>query len=88
MQQATAAAATAKTGLEAAEDDAAKLLAMKLREIPNVSDYMHLRLSEVGSSGPRPMRVLWRIAESQVGKRYGAMTVGELMTRFGAQAQH
>ena len=88
MQQATAAAATAKTGLEAAEDDAARLLALKLREIPNVSDYMHLRLSEVGSSGPRPMRVLWRIAESQVGKRYGAMTVGELMTRFGGQAQH
>jgi hypothetical protein len=88
IQQATAAAATAKTGLEAAEDDAARLLALKLREIPNVSDYAHLRLSEVGSSGPRPMRVLWRIAEAQVGKRYGAMTVGELMTRFGAQAQH
>ena len=85
----TAAAVTsAKTGLEAAEDDAARLLATKLREIPNVSDYVHLRLSEVGSSGPRPMRVLWRIAEAQVGKRYGAMTVGELMTRFGAQAQH
>ncbi len=96
MESATAAAAattaaavaTAKTGLEAAEDDAARLLARKLREIPNVSDYAHLRLSEVGSSGPRPMRLLWRIAEAQVGKRYGAMTVGELMTRFGAQAQH
>jgi hypothetical protein len=96
MESATAAAAattaagvtTAKTGLEAAEDDAARLLATKLREIPNVSDYAHLRLSEVGSSGPRPMRLLWRIAEAQVGKRYGAMTVGELVTRFGAQAQH
>ncbi|MDP9274132.1 MAG: hypothetical protein M3O99_00890 [Chloroflexota bacterium] len=53
-----------------------------------MTDYAHLRLSEVGSSGPRPMRILWRIAEAQVGKRYGAMTVGELMTRFGAQAQH
>jgi len=83
-----AAAATAKTGMEAAEDDAARLLAKKLREIPNVSDYAHLRLSEVGSSGPRPMRILWRIAETQVGKRYGAMTVGELMSRFGVQAQH
>ena len=83
-----AAVATAKTGLDAAEDDAARLLARKLREIPNVSDYAHLRLSEVGSSGPRPMRLLWRIAEAQVGKRYGAMTVGELMSRFGAQAQH
>jgi flotillin len=83
-----AAAATATTGLEEAQDDAARLLATKLREIPNVSDYSHLRLSEVGSSGPRPMRILWRIAEAQVGKRYGAMTVGELMTRFGARAQH
>ncbi|HKC84216.1 MAG TPA: flotillin domain-containing protein, partial [bacterium] len=83
-----AAVTTAKTGLDDAEDDAARLLATKLREIPNVSDYAHLRLSEVGSSGPRPMRLLWRIAEAQVGKRYGAMTVGELMTRFGAQAQH
>jgi flotillin len=85
---AVAAAATAKTSLEEAQDDAARLLATKLREIPNVSDYSHLRLSEVGSSGPRPMRILWRIAEAQVGKRYGAMTVGELMTRFGARAQH
>jgi flotillin len=84
----TAAATTAKTGLEEAQDDAARLLATKLREIPNVSDYAHLRLSEVGSSGPRPMRILWRIAETQVGKRYGAMTVGELMTRFEARAQH
>ena len=83
-----AAVTTAKTGLEAAEDEAARLLATKLRDIPNVADYAHLRLSEVGSSGPRPMRILWRIAEAQVGKRYGAMTVGELMTRFGAQAQH
>jgi flotillin len=96
VESATAAAAaataaavtTAKTGVEAAEDDAARLLAKKLREIPNVSDYAHLRLSEVGSSGPRPMRILWRIAETQVGKRYGSMTVGELMSRFGAQAQH
>jgi len=79
---------TAKGGVEAAQDEAARLLATKLRDIPNVSDYAHLRLSEVGSSGPRPMRVLWRIAEAQVGKRYGGMTVGELMTRFGAQAQH
>ena len=88
VQGAAATARTAMTGLEAAEDDAARLLATKLREIPNVADYAHLRLSEMGSSGPRPMRVLWRIAEAQVGKRYGAMTVGELMTRFGAQAQH
>jgi len=96
MESATAAAAaataaavaTAKTGVEAAEDDAARLLAKKLREIPNVTDYGHLRLSEVGRTGPRPMRILWRIAEAQVGKRYGAMTVDELMSRFGAQVQH
>jgi len=85
---AAAAVATAKAGLEAAEDDAARLLATKLREIPNVSEYTHLRLTEVGSSGPRPLRILWRIAEPQVGKRYGAMTVGEFMKRFGAQPQH
>jgi flotillin len=83
-----AATATAKTGLQAAEDEAARLLAAKLREIPNVVDYSHLRLSEVANSGPRPMRILWRIAEPQVGKRYAAMTVGELMKRFGAQARH
>ena len=83
-----AAMATARTGLEASEDEAARLLAAKLREIPNVSEYKHLRLSEVGTSGPRPMRILWRIAEPQVGRRYGGMTVGELMQRFGAQAQH
>src|SRR5207244_4739929 len=77
-----AAVATAKTGLESAEDDAARLLARKLREIPNVSDYAHLRLSEVASSGPGPMRLSWRIAEAQIGKRYGALTVGELMSRF------
>jgi flotillin len=83
-----AATATAKTGLQAAEDEAARLLAYKLREIPNVVDYSHLRLSEVANSGPRSMRLLWRIAEPQIGKRYAGMTVGELMKRFGAQAQH
>jgi hypothetical protein len=83
-----AATATAKTGLQAAEDEAARLLAYKLREIPNVVDYSHLRLSEVANTGPRPMRVLWRIAEPQVGKRYAEMTVGDLMKRFGAQGQH
>jgi len=97
VEGATAAAAsttaeavrTARTGLEVAEDEAAKLLATKLREIPNVADYAHLRLSEMTNSGPRPMRILWRIAEAQVGKRYGQMTVGELMKRFGVQsAQH
>jgi flotillin len=85
---AAAAVATAKSGLEASQEEAARLLATKLQEIPNVSDYAHLRLTEVGSSGPRPMRILWRIAEPQVGKRYGGMTVGELMRRFGVQAQH
>jgi flotillin len=97
VEGATAAAAsttaeavrTARTGLEVAEDEAAKLLATKLREIPNVADYAHLRLSEMTNSGPRPMRILWRIAEAQVGKRYGQMTIGELMKRFGVQsAQH
>jgi len=84
-----AAVRTAMTGLEASEEEAAKLLAAKLREIPNVADYAHLRLSEVANNGPRPMRILWRIAEPQVGKRYGAMTIGELMKRFGVQtAQH
>jgi flotillin len=83
-----AATATVKSGLDTAEDEAARLLAAKLREIPNVADYSHLRLSEVANNGPRPMRILWRIAEAQVGKRYAGMTVGELMKRFGAQAQH
>jgi flotillin len=85
-----AATATARTGLEIAEDEAARLLALKLRELPNVTNYAHLRLSEVGNSGPRAMRILWRIAEPQVGKRYGALTVGELMKRFEGQqtAQH
>ena len=85
-----AATATARTGLQMAEEEAARLLAHKLRDLPDVSDYAHLRLSEVGSSGPRAMRILWRIAEPQVGKHYGAMTVGELMKHFGAQqtAQH
>src|SRR5919198_1542354 len=51
------AASTAATGLESAEDEAAKLLAAKLREIPNVADYTHLRLSEVANTGPRPLRI-------------------------------
>src|SRR5256886_2232837 len=88
--EATTAAAvtTAKTGIEAAQDDAARLLATKLREIPNVSDYAHLRLSEVGSSGPRPMRILWRIAEAPGGKRYRGMTVGVALTRVRPPARH
>jgi flotillin len=81
--------AAVKEGAEAAEDEAARHFAQQLRSMPNVAQYAHLKLSEVATIGPRPLRVLWQVAEPRIAHRYGSLTVGELMQRFGGHAaQH
>jgi hypothetical protein len=78
-----------KDAAETAEDEAARHFAQQLRSLPNVAQYAHLKLSEVATIGPRPLRVLWQVAEPRIAQRYGSLTVGELMQRFGGHAaQH
>lgn len=89
-QHAAANAATSATdGAEALEDEAARHFAQQLRGMPNVGQFAGLKLSEVSTIGPRPLRLLWQVAEPQIARRYGSLTVGELMQRFGGQtAKH
>ncbi|HEU5287662.1 MAG TPA: flotillin domain-containing protein, partial [Candidatus Limnocylindria bacterium] len=83
------AAASTTDGAEALEDEAARHFAQQLRGMPNVGQFAGLKLSEVSTIGPRPLRLLWQVAEPQIARRYGSLTVGELMQRFGGQtAKH
>jgi len=68
-------------GRETPLDEAAFRLANDLRAVPGIERFAHVRLSELQRSGPRPLRVLWRIASDQLDARYGSLTIGELLDR-------
>ena len=42
-----------------------------------------VRLVQLDRSGPRPLRTMWRIARDQLDERYGQLTIGELIERYG-----
>jgi hypothetical protein len=65
---------------------AAQRLARDLRAIPGIERFGALRLGELDRAGPRPLRTMWRIARDQLGDRYGEMTIGEILDRFGRGA--
>ena len=46
-----------------------------------------VRLAELDQSGPRPLRTMWRIAREQLDERYGQLTIGELIDRYGSGRQ-
>ena len=62
---------------------AAQRLARDLQAIPGIERFGSLRLGELDRAGPRPLRTMWRIARDQLGDRYGEMTIGEIVDRFG-----
>ena len=37
----------------------------------------------ISRAGPRPLRTMWRIARDQLEERYGQMTIGEVIDRYG-----
>jgi hypothetical protein len=69
---------------ETTVDDAATRLASDLRAVPGIERFAGVRLSELERSGPRPLRTMWRIAREQLDERYGQLTIGELIDRYGS----
>ena len=65
---------------------AAQRLARDLQAIPGIERFGALRLAELDRSGPRPLRTMWRIARSELGERYGEMTIGEVLDQYGPGA--
>jgi hypothetical protein len=62
---------------------AAQRLASDLQAIPGIERFGALRLGELDRAGPRPLRTMWRIARDQLDERYGQMTIGEVLERYG-----
>jgi hypothetical protein len=62
---------------------AAQRLARDLQAVPGIERFGALRLAELDRSGPRPLRTMWRIARDQLGERYGELTIGEVLDRYG-----
>jgi hypothetical protein len=70
---------------ETTVDDAARRLADDLLAVPGIQRFAEVRLAELERSGPRPLRTMWRIASEHLDERYGALTIGELIDRYGSQ---
>ena len=62
---------------------AAEALADDLMRIPGIQRFGGLRLSELDSTGPRPLRTMWRVARDRLGSDYGELTIGEIIDRYG-----
>ena len=69
---------------ETTVDDAATRLASDLRAVPGIERFAAVRLGELERSGPRPLRTMWRIAREQLDERFGQLTIGELIERYGS----
>jgi len=65
-------------------EDAATKLANDLRAVPGIERFGTLRLEALETSGPRPLRTMWRVAREELGATYGQMTIGEVMDRYGS----
>ena len=52
--------------------------------MPGIERFAAVRLNELERSGPRPLRTMWRIAREQLDQRYGQLTIGELIERYGS----
>jgi flotillin len=66
-------------------DAAARQLAADLGRIPGIERYATVPLATFERSGPRPLRTMWRIAREHLDERYGQMTIGELLERYGRE---
>jgi hypothetical protein len=75
--------AVAGIGRDTTVNVAAQQLARDLAAIPGIERFGSLRLGELDRAGPRPLRTMWRIARGELADRYGDMTIGEIVDRFG-----
>jgi L-ribulose-5-phosphate 3-epimerase UlaE len=60
----------------------AKWLSGELAGVPQIQAYSALRLSDLAEKGPAQARAVWLTAQAILGKDYGAVTIGELLSRF------
>jgi hypothetical protein len=74
--------ASAAIDRETTIDEAARRQAMDLRAVPGIERFGAVRLAELDSAGPRPLRTMWRVAREQLGDRFGQATIGELIDRY------
>ena len=75
--------ASADITSETTLDDAAVRLASDLRAVPGIERFAAVRLADLETGGPRPLRTMWRISREQLDQRYGQLTIGELIERYG-----
>lgn len=61
---------------------AAETLADDLMRIPGIQRFNGLRLSDLESTGPRPLRTMWRVARERLERDYGELTIGEIIDRY------
>ena len=80
----SAAHAAATDVRETTVNVAAQQLARELAAIPGIERFGALRLGQLDTAGPRPLRTMWRIAREQLADRYGEMTIGEIVDRYGS----
>jgi flotillin len=80
-------AASAAEAIDPVERSAAELAA-KLRSVPDIERYGHLSLRDIPAGAPRPMKLLWAAAEHELGKRYGELTVRELLEKYAGTSLH
>ena len=62
--------------------EAASALADDLMRIPGIQRFGDMRLADLDSSGPRPLRTMWRIARDRLERDYGQLTIGEIIDRY------
>ncbi|HET7473478.1 MAG TPA: SPFH domain-containing protein [Candidatus Limnocylindrales bacterium] len=80
---AASAPGAAGIGRDTTVNVAAQRLARDLAAIPGIERFGSIKLGELDRAGPRPLRTMWRIARGQLADRYGEMTIGEMVDRFG-----
>ena len=66
--------------------EAASILAEELRRVPGFEDHLSLRLRQLETRGPAPLRELWRDAKGRLGSELGGMSLGEVIARYGGSA--
>jgi hypothetical protein len=78
--------ASADITKETTVNEAAVKLATDLRAVPGIERFAKVRLADLETGGPRPLRAIWEVSRDQLEKRYGNLTIGELIDTYGGGA--
>jgi flotillin len=74
--------ATADLGRDSTLSQAAEALAGDLSRVPGIQRFGAMRLADLDTAGPRPLRTMWRIARDRLERDYGELTIGEIIDRY------